>query len=135
LKGPVTHVGGMCAQSLGVACTGWAVPGGSGPLQLGHVTQDDVMKAAANNLDWLEGCVLHLLCILALDRFADYVSDQVWSCFPPISSAHCEQPCFEQVLCLACRGSGCMDTQVFFLLQLQKISGIRRGMMGLRMHI
>ena len=30
----------------------------------------------ANN-DWLEECVVRLLCVLALDRFGDYVSDQV----------------------------------------------------------
>lgn len=31
----------------------------------------------AANRAWLEECVVHLLCVLALDRFGDYVSDQV----------------------------------------------------------
>ncbi|KAF6253887.1 SNF2 family N-terminal domain-containing protein [Scenedesmus sp. NREL 46B-D3] len=33
--------------------------------------------AATANAAWLEDVVMHLLCVLALDRFADYVSDQV----------------------------------------------------------
>lgn len=33
--------------------------------------------ASTANAAWLEDVVVHLLCVLALDRFADYVSDQV----------------------------------------------------------
>jgi hypothetical protein len=36
-----------------------------------------VEAAAISNAAWLEDVVVHLLCVLALDRFADYVSDQV----------------------------------------------------------
>ena len=28
------------------------------------------------NRAWIEDCIVHLLCVLALDRFGDYVSDQ-----------------------------------------------------------
>jgi hypothetical protein len=30
-----------------------------------------------DNAAWLEECAVRLLCVLALDRFGDYVSDQV----------------------------------------------------------
>jgi hypothetical protein len=36
-----------------------------------------VEAAAVANAAWLEDVVGHLLAVLALDRFADYVSDQV----------------------------------------------------------
>jgi hypothetical protein len=41
------------------------------------VTQEHVDAAIAANAGWLEDAIVHLLCVLALDRFADYVSDQV----------------------------------------------------------
>lgn len=60
-----------------VAGGGWTSPGGSGPLPPGPVTQADVAAAAAANRAWLEDCASHLLAVLALDRFGDYLSDQV----------------------------------------------------------
>lgn len=48
-------------------------------MRLDHVTPDDVAKAESANLEWLEAAAVHLLCVLALDRFADYVSDQARS--------------------------------------------------------
>jgi TATA-binding protein-associated factor len=41
------------------------------------VTPDAFEAAACANAAWLEDVIMHLLCVLALDRFADYVSDQV----------------------------------------------------------
>lgn len=41
------------------------------------VTSAHVAAARAANTRWLEDCVVHLLCVLALDRFGDYGSDQV----------------------------------------------------------
>ncbi|EFJ48605.1 hypothetical protein VOLCADRAFT_60315, partial [Volvox carteri f. nagariensis] len=38
---------------------------------------DGVAAARASNRRWLEDCIVHLLCVLALDRFGDYGSDQV----------------------------------------------------------
>ncbi len=57
--------------------TGWMVPLGSGSPQLAPVTAADAAAAAASNQAWLEACALRLLCTLALDRFGDFVSDQV----------------------------------------------------------
>ena len=56
---------------------GWAAPGGEGVLRLQHVTQEIVDTARASNLQWLEDCAIRLLCVLALDRFGDFTSDQV----------------------------------------------------------
>ena len=63
---------------------GWAA-GGAGTLALGPVSVVDVAAARAANSGWLEDCAIHLLCVLALDRFGDFVSDQVgwvggWVC-------------------------------------------------------
>lgn len=49
----------------------------AGVRKLGEVAVAQVETAAAANSAWLEDVVMHLLCVLALDRFADYVSDQV----------------------------------------------------------
>lgn len=49
----------------------------AGLRRLGVVLPDMVDAAAAANAAWLEDVIEHLLCVLALDRFADYVSDQV----------------------------------------------------------
>lgn len=49
----------------------------AGLRRLGMVMPDAVESAAAANAAWLEDVIEHLLCVLALDRFADYVSDQV----------------------------------------------------------
>lgn len=55
-------------------CSWFAV---AGFRRLGMVMPDAVESAAAANAAWLEDVIEHLLCVLALDRFADYVSDQV----------------------------------------------------------
>lgn len=49
----------------------------AGLRQLGAVSPSHVEAAAVANAAWLEDVVGHLLAVLALDRFADYVSDQV----------------------------------------------------------
>ncbi len=54
-------------------------PGGSGRPRLAPATAADATAAAVSNQAWLEDCALRLLCTLALDRFADFVSDQVSS--------------------------------------------------------
>jgi hypothetical protein len=46
-------------------------------MQLRPCSAEETTAAAAANKAWLEECVIHLLCVLALDRFGDYVSDQV----------------------------------------------------------
>ena len=67
---------------------GWALPGGNGLLQLEHVTQDIVSSARSSNLQWLEDCAVRLLCVLALDRFGDFTSDQVLQCLAATISGH-----------------------------------------------
>ncbi|KAK9916950.1 hypothetical protein WJX75_009151 [Coccomyxa subellipsoidea] len=57
--------------------SGWMVPGGSGRPQLAPATAADAAATAASNQAWLVDCALRLLCTLALDRFGDFVSDQV----------------------------------------------------------
>lgn len=52
-------------------------PGGSGKPRLSSARAADSAAAAAANAAWLEDCVVRLLCVLALDRFGDFVSDQV----------------------------------------------------------
>lgn len=49
----------------------------AGLRRLGVVLPEAVESASAANAAWLEDVIEHLLCVLALDRFADYVSDQV----------------------------------------------------------
>jgi hypothetical protein len=49
----------------------------AGLRKLSAVAPAQVEAAAISNAAWLEDVVMHLLCVLALDRFADYVSDQV----------------------------------------------------------
>jgi len=41
------------------------------------VTLQDVDAALHSNSRWLEDCSIRLLCVLALDRFGDFTSDQV----------------------------------------------------------
>lgn len=53
------------------------MPGGSGRPQLAPATAADAAATAASNEAWLVDCALRLLCTLALDRFGDFVSDQV----------------------------------------------------------
>ncbi|KAG2490891.1 hypothetical protein HYH03_010808 [Edaphochlamys debaryana] len=57
--------------------TGWASAGGSGKRGLGLISPEHVAAARSANRRWLEDCCAHLLCVLALDRFGDYGSDQV----------------------------------------------------------
>jgi hypothetical protein len=52
----------------------------AGRRKLGGVAAAQAEAAAAANASWLEGVIMHLLAVLALDRFADYVSDQVCVC-------------------------------------------------------
>ena len=41
------------------------------------VTAQHVEAARQGNARWLEDCTIRLLCVLALDRFGDFTSDQV----------------------------------------------------------
>ncbi|MEW5306068.1 MAG: hypothetical protein WDW36_008565 [Sanguina aurantia] len=65
----------MAAHKQGRA-SGWALPGGSGLQQLQNVTWQQVEAAGDANKRWLEDCIVMLVCVLALDRFGDYGSDQ-----------------------------------------------------------
>ncbi len=79
------------ARSAGVVAPlndppgGWTAAGGAGKPQLveegteaGTGAQKiDVVAALKANNEWLEDCAIHMLCTLALDRFGDYLSDQV----------------------------------------------------------
>jgi len=65
---------------------GWTAAGGGGRCQLigsalegtgCGVQKIDVVAALKSNTSWLEDCAIHMLCTLALDRFGDYLSDQV----------------------------------------------------------
>ncbi|KAG7669536.1 hypothetical protein KSW81_007689 [Nannochloris sp. 'desiccata'] len=72
---------------------GWTAAGGTGrPQLIGSmaiapaaaaagaeigVHKIDVVAAMKSNTSWLEDCAIHMLCTLALDRFGDYLSDQV----------------------------------------------------------
>lgn len=44
------------------------------------MTTQDVETARHSNQQWLEDCSIRLLCVLALDRFGDFTSDQVGIC-------------------------------------------------------
>lgn len=57
---------------------GWAAAGEEGRLELQGVTPQDVDAALHSNTRWLEDCSIRLLCVLALDRFGDFTSDQVY---------------------------------------------------------
>lgn len=57
--------------------SGWLAAGGNGMPLLLPVTEGDVNRASAENLAWLEECTIHILCVLALERFGDYLSDDV----------------------------------------------------------
>lgn len=79
---------GLTVLILELCWAGWALPGGTGLLQLEHVTQDVVSSARSSNLQWLEDCAVRLLCVLALDRFGDFTSDQVLQCLSATTSRH-----------------------------------------------
>jgi len=48
-----------------------------GKRPLGPVTLEMVLAAREASRHWIEDCLVLLLCVLALDRFGDYGSDQV----------------------------------------------------------
>ncbi len=52
-------------------------PRHAGLRTLAAVDGAAVAAAAGANAAWLEDCIVLLLCVLALDRFGDYGSDQV----------------------------------------------------------
>ena len=56
---------------------GWAKENGAGHMSLGPTARHEAEEASGRNREWLEDCAVHLLCVLALDRFADFISDQV----------------------------------------------------------
>lgn len=49
----------------------------AGKRALGPVAPEHAAAAAEANCMWLQDAIMHLLCVLALDRFGDYGSDQV----------------------------------------------------------
>lgn len=59
---------------------GWMAAEGQGKPRLAAVPQTAASAAAAANVSWIEDCIVRTVCVLALDRFADYVSDQVPPC-------------------------------------------------------
>ena len=67
----------MMMRKHAIVGAGWLVPGGKGAANLGAVTARDAAAAASANSAWLEDCSARLMCVLALDRFGDYVSDKV----------------------------------------------------------
>lgn len=68
----------VCSSDVwGCVETGWAAPGGTGRVELQGVTAQHVEAARQSNTHWLEACTIRLLCVLALDRFCDFTSDQV----------------------------------------------------------
>lgn len=46
---------------------------------LGHVTREMAAAALAHRAAWIEDCVLRLVCVLALDRFGDYMGGKILS--------------------------------------------------------
>lgn len=58
-------------------CAGWVAAEGQGKPRLAALAPEAAAAAAAANASWLEDCIVRIVCVLALDRFADYVSDQV----------------------------------------------------------
>ena len=80
----------------------------TGMRSLGLVTLDVVVAAREANRHWVEDCLVLLLCVLALDRFGDYGSDQVTA---PVSMrgrcAHnCVRECTEHSVNLLDNTSG-----------------------------
>lgn len=65
----------------------------AGLRKVAAVAAAQVEAAAIANAAWLEDVVMHLLCVLALDRFADYVSDQVTSIAQSNSSTNLLSDC------------------------------------------
>ncbi len=46
-------------------------------ISCGRSAGTSLRQQEEDNAAWLEECAVRLLCVLALDRFGDYVSDQV----------------------------------------------------------
>ena len=67
---------GVISPVVGVP-SGWAIPGGRGVLSLGAVSATDVTSAQEMNTMWIEDACIHMLCVLGLDRFSDFLSDKV----------------------------------------------------------
>lgn len=74
---------GSHAESAGIHVsiedvpTGWLAAEGRGRPNLMPLEAADVERAARDNAMWLEDCVVHLICVLALDQFGDFASDDV----------------------------------------------------------
>eukprot|EP00890_Picochlorum_soloecismus_P001543 jgi/Picsp_1/238/NSC_00237-R1_snf2 super family len=92
--------------------TGWLAAEGRGKPSLSSVSSLDVQNAILKNNEWLEDCAIHVLCVLALDRFGDYVSDEV---VPPVRET------VAQVLGIICRELPDSATEIIFK-SLMKIS-------------
>lgn len=56
---------------------GWAAKEGSGLMKLELVSPQAAAEAWRGNQRWLEDCITKLLCVLGLDRFGDFTSEQV----------------------------------------------------------
>ncbi|PNH08544.1 TATA-binding protein-associated factor [Tetrabaena socialis] len=82
------HAGAAAVEApLGAVPSGWAVAGGTGKRSLGVVAPAHLAAARAANRRWLEDCIVHLLCVLALDRFGDYGSDQALEQYLHVTAA------------------------------------------------
>ena len=57
--------------------TGWLASEGRGRPNLMPLSAGVVDRAVRDNAVWLEDCAVHLLCVLALDQFGDFASDDV----------------------------------------------------------
>lgn len=71
------------------------------------VTAECIHKAVRSNAAWLTDAMLLLLCLMVLDRFADYVGDQVKA---PVREAAAQA--------LACAAAPLPDAAKLALLQL-----------------
>ena len=106
------------AKSAGVVApiqdvpTGWLAAEGKGRPLLSSVSSLDVQHAMMKNNEWLEDCAIHVICVLALDRFGDYVSDEVVA---PVRET------VAQVLGIICRELPDSATDIIFK-SLRKIS-------------
>ena len=99
--------------------TGWAAPGGTGRIDLQGVTAQHVDAARLSNTCWLESCTIRLLCVLALDRFCDFTSDQVrhsrTGCLQLVSDSSAVQYSLSDVQCA--RGKNLTNPATFLPLE------------------
>jgi TATA-binding protein-associated factor len=72
---------------------GWMAAEGQGKPYLAAQPPDAAITAIAANASWLEDCIVRTVCVLALDRFADYVSDQVFGCSDARATAKLQHIC------------------------------------------